>query len=64
MKYVAYALGALQIVLAFIAGASYGSRPGMSAMQETSVFTIFGFGTVCLCLGGVISAVGRLKDTA
>jgi hypothetical protein len=64
MKYVAYALGCLQIGLAILALAAYGSRPEMSAMQEASVFTVFGFGTVCVCLGGVIGAIGHQKTTA
>jgi hypothetical protein len=64
MKFVAYSFGGLQLLLSLFTGLIYGSRPSMSAMQESSVFMLLGFGSVCIALGGVISAIERLKGAS
>lgn len=64
MKFVAYGFGCLQLLLSVSTGVIYGSRPSMSVMQESSVFMLLGFGSVCIALGGVIASIDRLKDIA
>lgn len=60
MKYVAYVLGSLQIALAFLALISFAIlSTGFSVVQEMDIVLYFGFGSTCLCLGGVMGAVER-----
>lgn len=55
MKFVAYGLGVLQILTALLAVGS-----AKTVIHEVAILAAFGFGSVCICLGGVMSSIGRL----
>jgi hypothetical protein len=61
MKYFAYIIGTLQMGMAMLVLADLGKRGSVTIMHENAIYTIFGFGTVCVCLGGVIGAIGKIS---